>query len=297
MLKRFIVLVSALMLVGCSEVNQDKSDVTTSSNVASSSGKSQKKSEYDVVLTGDLTPFVGEFSTDEFNQMVVDSDFSYGGYTSEDYFEEKTSVFPSITPNGYWNGIVSHGSFEIVASDLPYKQDDYYVVRVHGVNSGANNNSFTFNLVPPNVAGPDGTVSKERRVFRVDDGDVTELIYQKKKWWENYSKQQTEIDLDIVAINSGDFSTLAGTWENGKGDILIIHDDGTTNLGMSIMAVPDSDKTSKIPYASTGAGALGLFKIGFENPDGDRSDTSRPRLVMTQSAGDYEPDFYYYRQQ
>jgi len=42
--------------------------------------------------------------------------------------------------------------------------------------------------------------------------------------------------------------------------------------------------------------AVGLFKIGFENPDGDQSDKSKPRLVVTQSAGNYPADQYFYRQ-
>ena len=45
----------------------------------------------------------------------------------------------------------------------------------------------------------------------------------------------------------------------------------------SLKAVADSDKKSKIPYVElkmgeTGA-AIGLLKIGFQNPDGDQSDT------------------------
>ena len=62
----------------------------------------------------------------------------------------------------------------------------------------------------------------------------------------------------------------------------------------------DSDKKSKIPYVEmkmgeTGA-AIGLLKISFQNPDGDQSDTSKPRLVVTQSAGNYPADQYFYRQ-
>jgi len=41
--------------------------------------------------------------------------------------------------------------------------------------------------------------------------------------------------------------------------------------------------------------AIGLFKIGFKNPMGDQSDSSRPRLIITQSAGNYDEDFYYYK--
>lgn len=106
--------------------------------------------------------------------------------------------------------------------------------------------------------------------------------------------------MDIAAINGGDFSSLAGTWRNGKGAEIVIQADGKVKGQGSLKAVADSDKKSKIPYVEmkmgeTGA-AIGLLKIGFQNPDGDQSDTSKPRLVVTQSAGNYPADQYFYRQ-
>ncbi|WP_086348855.1 DUF6287 domain-containing protein [Candidatus Enterococcus clewellii] len=117
---------------------------------------------------------------------------------------------------------------------------------------------------------------------------------------ESVPPQEVSQDLDIAAINSGDLSTLIGTWQNGEGDVLVINADGTTNINMTVHSVIDSDKTSKVPYANlaaerTGA-ALGLYRIGFENPDGDNSDKTRPRLVITQMGGDYPAEKYYYRQ-
>lgn len=119
----------------------------------------------------------------------------------------------------------------------------------------------------------------------------------------------TEHDLDIDAINHGDITTLIGTWQNGRGETLAIAADGTCIYTSSdgdivshykIQTVPDSDKTSKIPYAdikfeSVGGAALGLYKIGFSNPDGDQSDISKPRVSISQSAGDYPADAYFYR--
>ena len=120
------------------------------------------------------------------------------------------------------------------------------------------------------------------------------------KWWEAYPALKKEVDLDISAINSGDFSSLVGTWRNAKGQEMVIQADSTVKGQGRIKAVANSDKTSKIPYVElrvgeTGA-AVGLFKIGFENPDGDQSDTRKPRLVITQSAGNYSADQYFYRQ-
>ena len=108
-------------------------------------------------------------------------------------------------------------------------------------------------------------------------------------------------DLNIEAINNGDFTSLIGTWKNGKNDVLIINTDGTTNMAFVVHGVPESGKTSKVPFASLSAGgpggaALGLYKIGFKNPDGDSSDSTKPRLIITQQGGNYSSDSYYYRQ-
>lgn len=109
-------------------------------------------------------------------------------------------------------------------------------------------------------------------------------------------------DLDIEAINNGDINSLVGTWQNGTGDILVINADGTTNRRQIVHTIKDSDKTSKIPYASLSTGEmggsipLGLFKAGFKNPDGDNSDTTKPRLILAQQGGAYPAESYYYRQ-
>ncbi|WP_213087399.1 DUF6287 domain-containing protein [Streptococcus pacificus] len=252
---------------------------------------------YDLVLQGDLTPFEGHFSTDAFNRIVADSGFTYGGYTPDDYFNDRTTVFPTIKKDGYWNGILSHGNFAISPSNLPTKKDGYYVVHLYGTNTGANNAEMTLLLVPPKIKGPDGIVSQERRAFMEGvDGSLNLLEYLEKDWWKAYQTQ--EKDLDIEAINNGDFSSLVGTWKNGKGNTLVIYEDGSLNDDAQLYAVQNSGEISKVPYASisygyTGA-ALGLYKIGFKNPDGDQSDTSRPRLIISQQGGNYSADSYYY---
>lgn len=151
-------------------------------------------------------------------------------------------------------------------------------------------------MIPAGVTGPDGVVSQERRIFF---GEAAFRDYH-QEWWKAYPQPKKEKDLDIGAINGGDFSSLAGTWRNGKGAEIVIQADGKVKGQGSLKAVADSDKKSKIPYVEmkmgeTGA-AIGLLKIGFQNPDGDQSDTSKARLVITQSAGNYPADQYFYRQ-
>lgn len=108
------------------------------------------------------------------------------------------------------------------------------------------------------------------------------------------------IDLDITAISKGEFSTLAGTWRNGEGQTLVINNDGTTNDGSVIIPISDSGKDGHVPYADIRTGNIGalvgLYKIGFKNPKGDYSDTTKPRIVIIQEVWDYPAEEYYYRQ-
>ena len=179
----------------------------------------------------------------------------------------------------------------------PKKRKGYYEVYFTGANATAiQGQEQTLYLIPAGVTGPDGVASQERRILF---GDAAYRDYH-LEWWKAYPQPKKEKDLDIAAINGGDFSSLAGTWRNGKGAEIVIQADGKVKGQGSLKAVADSDKKSKIPYVEmkmgeTGA-AIGLLKIGFQNPDGDQSDTSKPRLVVTQSAGNYPADQYFYRQ-
>lgn len=264
--------------------------------------KSVKSSSYDSVLKGDLTPFVGTFSSDDFNQEIADSGFTYGGYQPDDYYHNRTSVFPAITKNGYWNGITSHGKYDIKSSDLPKKVDGYYEVHVYGVNTGAGDAQRQFYLVPPDVTGPDGQVASQKRVFEIGaNQQLIPLTYQTTDWWKNYQKQATVADFDLAAINRGDYSSLQGTWKNGQGDTLIINSDGSTADGEKISATKGGN--AKLPSLNMTAGNTGvaiyLFKIGVSNPyteSNDPSDTSKPRLTIGQNPGAFPADAYYYRQ-
>ncbi|WP_313628935.1 hypothetical protein [Enterococcus italicus] len=176
-----------LQYVSASDMTIKMSDGVISHEMTFTKQKSADNATYDVVLKGDLTPFEGTFSTDSFNQSIVDSDFTLGGYTSEDYYQNRTTIFPAVTKNGYWNGIISHGKFAIDSSDLPKMVNHYYEVHLPGTNTGANNATLTFYLVPPNINGPDGITSDDRRVFFVvHSGKSTLLKYQADDWWKAY---------------------------------------------------------------------------------------------------------------
>ena len=129
--------------------------------------------------------------------------------------------------------------------------------------------------------------------------ESNESVKNEEPTADENNSQLTVADLDTTAINAGDFTTLAGTWKNGKGESLIIHPDGSTNTGGMITKDSPTDESRPITSLSirwgpTGA-ALLLYKIGVENPNGDQSDKTKPRLLITQDSGNYPAEEYYYR--
>ena len=258
------------------------------------------KNSKDNILQGDLSDFEGTYSNDYLEKAIAESNFTLYGYKREDYYEGITSVFPRLSyQDGYWmfwSGSM-HAQFKLDKSKKPKKINDYYEVYFVGDNKNAIiGQELVLTFIPANETGPDNEKIQENRILY----RKSYLKPYKVGWWEIYQKNSiSEVDLDIEAIENGDISTLVGTWRNGRGNELIINSDGTTSDGNRIKAVKDSSKKSSVPYVSLQSGhtsvAIGLFKIGFKNPMGDQSDSSRPRLIITQSAGNYNADVYYYR--
>lgn len=258
------------------------------------------KNNKDGILQCDLSDFKGTYSNDYLEKAIVDSNFTLYGYKREDYYKGITSVFPKVSYQDgdwiFWSGS-THAQFRLDRSKTPKKINDYYEVYFVGDNRNAIiGQELVLTFIPANETGPDNDRVTENRVFY----GKTYLKPYKEEWWEKYNSiSSTEIDLDIEAIENGDISTLVGTWRNGRGNELIINSDGTTGDGNRIKVIKDSSKKSSVPYVSLQSGhtsaAIGLFKKGFKNPMGDQSDSSRPRLIITQSAGNYDEDFYYYK--
>ena len=258
------------------------------------------KSSKDNVLQSDLSTFEGTYSNDYLEKTIVESNFNLYGYKREDYYKGITSVFPRVSYQDgdwiFWSGS-THTQFRLDRSKTPKKINDYYEVYFVGDNKNENiGQELVLTFIPANETGPDNEKTQENRILY----GKSYLRPYSADWWKFYQHDTiSEVDLDIEAIENGDISTLVGIWRNGRGNELIINSDGSTGDGNRIKVIKDSSKKSSVPYVSLQTGhtsaAIGLFKIGFKNPMGDQSDSSRPRLVITQSAGNYDKDFYYYR--
>ena len=107
-----------------------------------------------------------------------------------------------------------------------------------------------------------------------------------------------QYDLDVESIMKGDFESLAGVWKNERGEEVTITSDGKTSRNESIS--PNFVSNAKFPTLNIRAGNTGamiaLFKIGFRNPYGDKSDETKPRLLFGQNIGNAAAEEYYYKQ-
>ena len=258
------------------------------------------KNSKDNIFEGDLSAFEGTYSNDYLEKAIAESNFTLYGYKREDYYEGITSVFPRLSyQDGYWmfwSGSM-HAQFKLDKSKKPKKINDYYEVYFVGDNRNAIiGQELVLTFIPANETGPDNNKTQENRILY----GKSYLRPYRVDWWKLYQhKSLSEVDLDIEAIENGDISTLVGTWRNGRGNELIINSDGTTGDGNRIKVIKNSSKKSGVPSVSLQSGhtsaAIGLFRIGFKNPMGDQSDSSRPRLIITQTAGNYKAESYYYR--
>ena len=118
-------------------------------------------------------------------------------------------------------------------------------------------------------------------------------------WQPLVSEQANSDDLDVNQILSGNYESLAGTWENGRGQTFEFSDEGMLE-GMNISSPRESSYGTVTLACGAANGAPGGFAIevyptGVKNPKEDHSDSSQPRLVAGQQFTDFPAEAYYYR--
>ena len=88
--------------------------------------------------------------------------------------------------------------------------------------------------------------------------ESNESVKNEESTADEDNSQLTVADLDTTAI-IGDFTTLVGTWKNGKGESLIIHPDGSTNTGGMITKDSPTDESRPITSLSIRWGPTGRY--------------------------------------
>ena len=149
---------------------------------------------------------------------------------------------------------------------------------------------------------------------KVGLGDAQTLDLSSEDWYDfddsssddteessSDSKSNKETGMDINAIQNGDFSSLEGTWENGRGDTIVFSKDRVTQSGTTITLKFGEVKDGILKEYSSSGGPVGgsqLFMIpaGVSIPNNNESDNSKDRLLGTQNDLEMGQSFdFYYR--
>ncbi|WEV44672.1 DUF6287 domain-containing protein [Streptococcaceae bacterium ESL0687] len=263
-----LILVACLMLTACSKQTENTSSDSESS-VASVQDESSKSSGN------------AESSSATSQATAAEDEEDLTGYY---YAKDGTQALVKKIGPSQWR--IDYGDvYGTFTTDLTWTNGEFYskspMIKSDGYQG------FTVNIVKS---------IQDLTISLLDKNTSHNLVFANHK---PGNFEGGEVDLNSQAIMSGDLTTLIGAWVNGKGEVLVINPDGTTSIN-SIIETGSGGANSKVPFVGLRSGiagaALGLYQIGFENPDGDQSNTRRPRLIITQQGGNYPADTYYYRQ-
>ncbi|MHA6646867.1 DUF6287 domain-containing protein [Aerococcus urinae] len=123
---------------------------------------------------------------------------------------------------------------------------------------------------------------------------------------EDQTTDSDQQGIDIDQIQQGDLTTLVGTWRNGKGQELIIHEDGSVYpdqyINLDNFRLENQTLVGDLRSTNSyGGAALSIIPAGVVMKAPmlslvDASDNSRDRLLATQTYGTMEiPEEFYYR--
>lgn len=314
MKKRILLIILALLVLSaCSHKNKNQKvpgnwyTGSSSSTSASDKKETSDNSIYDVVLeklrndTSD-TPathyayydidgngqdelFSGHYwestGTIEFAALYYDNN-GVADYLAQSYVESSGGYREAA--NIYTDGTIITAKWTSTGTEM---EDTQYQLRAD--NSGIDTIKSAIVPIGKDVELTDYFDVKNKETF---DFSVLD-------WQPLVSEQANSDDLDVNQILNGDYTSLAGTWENGRGQTFEFSDEGMLE-GMNISSPRESSYGTVTLACGAANGAPGGFAIevyptGVKNPKEDHSDSSQPRLVAGQQFTDFPAEAYYYR--
>ncbi|MCO4473661.1 hypothetical protein Si131_01932 [Streptococcus infantarius subsp. infantarius] len=315
MKKRILLIILALLVLSaCSHKNKNQKvpgnwyTGSSSSTSASDKKETSDNSIYDVVLEK-LKTDTSDTPTTHYAYYDIDGNGQDELFSGRYWESTGTIEFAALYYDN--NGVADYLAQSYVASVGGYREaaniyTDGTIITAKWTSTGTEMEDTQYQLRADN-SGIDTIKSATVPIGR--DVELTDYFDVKNKetfdfsvldWQPLVSEQANSDDLDVNQILSGNYESLAGTWVNGRGQILNISSDGMlgddakifsmsrNNQGLIFLAAGSIDGTP-------GGIAIGLFPIGVENPLGDYSDISKPRLVAGQQFVDFPAEAYYYR--
>ena len=323
-MKKFVLLgIMVLLLSGCSKKSDSRSVSgswnTNSSETISSSSSTVSQTEsneevtsnnsiYDVVLEK-LRNDTSESPATHYAYYDIDGNGQDELFSGRYWESTGTIEFAALYYDN--NGVADYLAQSYVASAGGYREaaniyTDGTVITAKWMSTGTQMEDTQYQLRADN-RGVDviknANVPIGRDVELSDYFDIKgkkEFDFSILDWQPLASEQTSSGDLNIDQILNGDYTSLAGTWKNGRGQTFEFSDEGMLE-GMNISSPRESSYGTVILACGAANGAPGVFAIevyptGVKNPKGDHSDSSQPRLIAGQQFIDFPAEAYYYRE-
>ncbi|MEY8539242.1 DUF6287 domain-containing protein [Streptococcus alactolyticus] len=310
------------ILFGCSKKDSNQAATGswyTSSNESSSSTSSSSQTESNEEVTGNNSIY--DIVLEKLRNDTSDTPATHYAYYDIDgngqdelfsgrYWESTGTVeFAALYYDN--NGVADYLAQSYVASSGGYREaaniyTDGTIITAKWTSTGTKMEDTQYQLRADN-SGIDtiksATVPIGRDVELSDYFDIKgkkEFDFSILDWQPLASEQASSGDLNIDQILNGDYTSLAGTWKNGRGQTFEFSDEGMLE-GMNISSPRESSYGTVILACGAANGAPGGFAIevystGVKNPKGDHSDSSQSRLIAGQQFIDFPAEAYYYRE-
>ena len=314
MKKRILLIVITLLVLGaCSKKNSNQKvsgnwyTGSSSSTLTSDKKEASDNSIYDIVLEK-LRNDTSDTPATHYAYYDIDGNGQDELFSGRYWESTGTVEFAALYYDN--NGVADYLAQSYVASSGGYREaaniyTDGTIITAKWTSTGTEMEDTQYQLRRDN-SGID--TIKSATVPIVKDVELTDYFDVKNKetfnfsvldWQPLVSEQANSDDLDVNQILSGNYESLAGTWENGRGQTFEFSDEGMLE-GMNISSPRESSYGTVTLACGAANGAPGGFAIevyptGVKNPKGDYSDSSQPRLVAGQQFTDFPAEAYYYR--
>ncbi|SEK21160.1 hypothetical protein SAMN04487838_0190 [Streptococcus equinus] len=314
MKKRILLIVITLLVLGaCSKKNSNQKvsgnwyTGSSSSTSASDKKRVSDNSIYDVVLEK-LRNDTSDTPATHYAYYDIDGNGQDELFSGRYWESTGTVEFAALYYDN--NGVADYLAQSYVATAGGYREaaniyTDGTIITAKWTSTGTEMEDVQYQLRADN-SGIDTIKSATVPIGK--DVELTDYFDVKNKetfdfsvldWQPLVSEQANSDDLDVNQILSGNYESLAGTWENGRGQTFEFSDEGMLE-GMNISSPRESSYGTVTLACGAANGAPGGFAIevyptGVKNPKGDHSDSSQPRLVAGQQFVDFPAEAYYYR--
>lgn len=314
MKKRILLIVITLLVLGaCSKKNSNQKvsgnwyTGSSSSTSASDKKEASDNSIYDIVLEK-LRNDTSDTPATHYAYYDIDGNGQDELFSGRYWESTGTVEFAALYYDN--NGVADYLAQSYVASSGGYREaaniyTDGTIITAKWTSTGTEMEDTQYQLRADN-SGIDTIKSATVPIGK--DVELTDYFDVKNKetfnfsvldWQPLVSEQVNSDDLDVNQILSGNYESLAGTWENGRGQTFEFSDEGMLE-GMNISSPRESSYGTVTLACGAANGAPGGFAIevyptGVKNPKEDHSDSSQPRLVAGQQFTDFPAEAYYYR--